>query len=50
MPDEHIGYLFGGWFTMGHLLTLPMLIGGVVLLVLAYRNPQPSGNVLRSAA
>jgi len=50
MPDEHIGYLFGGWFTMGHLLTLPMLLGGVVLLVLAYRNPQPSGNVARSAA
>jgi phosphatidylglycerol:prolipoprotein diacylglycerol transferase len=50
LPDEHIGYLFGGWFTMGHLLTLPMLIGGVALLVWAYRNPQPSGNVLRSAA
>ncbi len=50
LPDEHIGYLFGGWFTMGHLLTLPMLIGGVALLVWAYRKPQPSGNVLRSAA
>ena len=32
LPDQHIGYLFGGWFTMGHLLTLPMLIGGVLLL------------------
>ena len=50
LPDQHIGYLFGGWYTMGHLLTLPMLIGGVALLVLAYRNPRPSGNVLRSAA
>jgi hypothetical protein len=35
---------------MGHLLTLPMLIGGIVLLFIAYRNPQPSGNFGRSAA
>lgn len=38
LPDAHIGYLAFDWFTMGQLLTLPMLAGGVVLLVLAYRN------------
>lgn len=38
MPDAHIGYLAFGWLTMGQLLTLPMLAGGSILLVLAYRN------------
>lgn len=38
LPDAHIGYLAGGWLTMGHLLTLPMLIAGVVLLGIAYRR------------
>jgi phosphatidylglycerol---prolipoprotein diacylglyceryl transferase len=37
-PDAHIGYLFGGWMTRGQELSLPMLIGGLVLLVLAYRG------------
>jgi phosphatidylglycerol:prolipoprotein diacylglycerol transferase len=36
-PDRHIGYLAGGWLTMGMLLTLPMIAAGVVLLRLAYR-------------
>ena len=38
VPDAHIGYLAFGWFTMGHLLTLPMIIAGVLLLWLAYRR------------
>ena len=45
LPDEHIGYLAGGWLTMGHLLTLPMLIAGVALIAVAYRRNQPSGNL-----
>jgi phosphatidylglycerol:prolipoprotein diacylglycerol transferase len=44
LPDEHIGYLYGGWLTMGHLLTLPMLIAGLALLSLAYRRNETSGN------
>jgi phosphatidylglycerol:prolipoprotein diacylglycerol transferase len=36
MPDSHIGYLAFDWFTMGQLLTLPMILFGLVLLVLAY--------------
>lgn len=36
LPDAHIGYLAFGWLTMGQLLTLPMLLGGVLLLALAY--------------
>jgi phosphatidylglycerol---prolipoprotein diacylglyceryl transferase len=38
LPDEHIGYLAFDWFTMGHLLTLPMIVGGLLLLTLAYRR------------
>ena len=38
MPDAHIGYLAFDWFTMGQLLTLPMLIAGVILFALAQRT------------
>jgi len=44
IPDAQLGYLAGGWFTMGQLLSLPMLLAGVVLLFLAGLRPQPSGN------
>jgi phosphatidylglycerol---prolipoprotein diacylglyceryl transferase len=44
VPDEQIGYLAGGWFTEGQLLSLPMIIGGVALLAWAYRVRIPSGN------
>jgi phosphatidylglycerol:prolipoprotein diacylglycerol transferase len=49
IPDEHIGYLAGGWLTMGQLLSLPMIVAGVVLLVLAYRRREPSGNLALAA-
>lgn len=42
LPDAHIGYLAFGWLTMGQLLTVPMLLGGAVLLALAYRRPEGS--------
>lgn len=38
VPDEHIGYLAGGWLTMGQVLSLPMLIVGLSLIALAYRG------------
>ncbi len=37
-PDAHIGYLFGGWLTMGMLLSLPMVVIGVVAMMLAKRT------------
>ena len=43
-PDEHINYLAAGWVTMGQVLSLPMVLAGIVLLVLAYRRRVPSGN------
>lgn len=37
-PDAHLGFIAFGWLTMGQLLCLPMIIGGVLLLGLAYRS------------
>jgi phosphatidylglycerol:prolipoprotein diacylglycerol transferase len=42
LPDSHIDYLAFGWFTMGHALTIPMIVGGLLLLLFAYR-PRPAG-------
>jgi len=44
VPDEHIGYLAGGWFTEGQLLSAPMIVGGLALFVFAARARTPSGN------
>ncbi|WP_290651071.1 prolipoprotein diacylglyceryl transferase [Aquisalimonas sp.] len=38
LPDEQIGYLAFGWLTMGHVLSIPMIILGGVLFYLAYRG------------
>ena len=39
VPDAHIGYLMGtDWLTRGMVLSLPMIIAGGVLLVLARRG------------
>jgi len=35
---------------MGMLLSLPMLVGGVAVLYLAYRRREPSGNFAAAAA
>ncbi|NNJ92990.1 MAG: prolipoprotein diacylglyceryl transferase [Gammaproteobacteria bacterium] len=40
MPDAHIGYLWGDWLTMGQLLSLPMLIAGIIIYVLAFKMRQ----------
>lgn len=37
-PDEHIGFIAFGWLTMGQLLSLPMIIAGVAILMMAYRK------------
>lgn len=58
-PDAHIGYLLGGYFTQGMLLSLPMIAIGALMLVFAYRNPvyesaptvesKPKGNKKKKA-
>jgi phosphatidylglycerol---prolipoprotein diacylglyceryl transferase len=37
-PDAHIGYLAGGWFTVGMLLSLPLLLVGLVVLGVSLRG------------
>ncbi len=44
MPDPQIGYLAGGWLTMGQVLSLPMIVIGGALLMIAYGRAVPSGN------
>lgn len=44
-PDPQLGFLFGGWMTMGMLLSIPMVLIGVGLLIYArkrYAKPQPA--------
>jgi phosphatidylglycerol:prolipoprotein diacylglycerol transferase len=44
VPDANLGYLAAGWITMGQILSLPMILGGIILLLIAYRFRMPSGN------
>ena len=49
LPDSHLneasgGYLVGHWFTMGMLLSIPMLLIGATLMFMAYRRRETSGN------
>lgn len=37
-PDWNVGYIAFGWLTEGQLLSLPMVLLGAVLFVLAYRK------------
>lgn len=41
VPDEQLGYLLGGFVTMGQLLSLPLVVVGIVILVLAHRWQRP---------
>ena len=40
VPDQHLDYLLFDWVTMGHLLSLPMLLLGVYLIVTAKGRPE----------
>jgi len=40
-PDPQLGFLWGG-LTMGMLLSVPMIIAGIILIVLAWRRPAPT--------
>lgn len=37
LPDSQLGYLYGGWLTMGMVLSLPMLVAGLGLVIYALR-------------
>ena len=38
VPDSHIGYIWSNWFTMGQLLSIPMLLIGIILFYFSYRG------------
>ena len=38
LPDAQIGYLYGGWLTMGQVLSLPTLIAGIALVIYPMRR------------
>nr|WP_210257085.1 MULTISPECIES: prolipoprotein diacylglyceryl transferase [unclassified Devosia] len=40
LPDAQLGYLNGEWLTMGQLLSLPILLGGIALVVYALTRRQ----------
>ena len=48
VPDQHLGYLFDGWLTMGQILSTPMVILGLIMMIIAYRRgiqpAEPTGS------
>jgi len=46
VPDANRGYLLFDWVTMGQILSTPMIVIGILMLVIAYRRNQPSGNFI----
>ncbi len=47
-PDLDIGFQAFGWLTRGQLLCLPMVVGGIAVLLWAYRGSAQSGGGVRS--
>ncbi|WP_294438225.1 prolipoprotein diacylglyceryl transferase [uncultured Slackia sp.] len=44
-PDVQLGYLWGGWLTMGQLLSLPLVLAGIVILIYALKMKLPQQGV-----
>lgn len=40
-PDVQLGYLWGGWLTMGQVLSVPLIIGGILVLIYATKRKLP---------
>ncbi|MBP3866924.1 MAG: prolipoprotein diacylglyceryl transferase [Eggerthellaceae bacterium] len=40
-PDAQLGYLYGGWLTMGQVLSVPLIVIGIVLIVVAVKRNLP---------
>ena len=45
VPDAQLGYLAWGWLTMGQILCLPMILGGIGLIAYAYKRQPVQGAV-----
>lgn len=44
-PDVQLGYLWGGWLTMGQLLSLPLVIAGIAILIYALKMKLPQQGI-----
>lgn len=40
-PDAQVGYLWGGWLTMGQVLSVPLIVAGACVLAYALRHKLP---------
>lgn len=40
LPDAQLGYLYGGWLTMGMLLSVPLLLAGIGFVIYGLRQPR----------
>lgn len=40
-PDAQLGYLWGGWLTMGQVLSVPLVLAGIAVLVYVVRVKLP---------
>ncbi|MGN0302083.1 MAG: prolipoprotein diacylglyceryl transferase, partial [Anaerotardibacter sp.] len=40
-PDVQLGYLWGGWLTMGQVLSVPLIIAGIAVLIYAFKTKKP---------
>ncbi len=40
LPDSFIGYLYGGWLTLGMVYSVPVLLAGIGLVAYALRKPR----------
>src|SRR5258707_7854167 len=47
-PDPQLGFLWGG-LTMGMLLSVPMIIAGGIIIVVAWRRKKPKQEIGRAA-
>jgi len=45
VPDAHLDYLALGWVTMGQVLSMPMILLGAAMLIMAYHRA-PAGRVI----
>ena len=45
VPDAQLGYLAWGWLTMGQILCLPIILGGIGLIAYAYKRQPVQGAV-----
>lgn len=43
LPDPQVGYVYGGWVTLGMVYSVPVLLVGLALVLYASRKKQPRG-------